>query len=172
MKEELRSKYKLIRKNISDKTLKDKLIFDKIISNEKVIESKLILIYVSLKEEVDTINLIKYFLGKKLIAVPKVIGSQIKFYIIESMDDLKKGYFNVYEPVTNNEVKSLESAVSITPGICFSKYNDRIGYGKGFYDRFYLDNKVYKIGICYKECLINENFGEENDIKVDTVITN
>ena len=88
------------------------------------------------------------------------------------MDDLKKGYFNVYEPVTNNEVKSLESAVSITPGICFSKYNDRIGYGKGFYDRFYLDNKVYKIGICYKECLINENFGEENDIKVDTVITN
>ena len=32
--------------------------------------------------------------------------------------------------------------------------------------------KVYKIGVCYKECLINENFGEENDIKVDTVITN
>ena len=65
MKEELRSKYKLIRKNITDKAFKDKLIFDKIISNEKVIESKLILIYVSLKEEVDTINLIKYFLYLK-----------------------------------------------------------------------------------------------------------
>lgn len=171
MKEELRSKYKLIRKNITDKAFKDKLIFDKIISNEKVIESKLILIYVSLEDEVDTINLIKYFLGKKSVAVPKVVGNQIKFYIIKSINDLKKGYFNIYEPVTNNEVNSFRNAVSITPGICFSKYNDRIGYGKGFYDRFYLDNKVYKIGVCYKECLINENFGEELDIKVDIVIT-
>ena len=119
----------------------------------------------------DTINLIKYFLGKKCIAVPKVVGNQIKFYIIKSMDELEKGNFSVYEPITNNEVKSFENAVSITPGICFSKYNDRIGYGKGFYDRFYLDNKVYKIGVCYKECLINENFGEELDIKVDIVIT-
>lgn len=171
MKEELRRKYKLIRNNISDKNLKDKLIFDKVINNKEVIESKLILIYVSLEEEVDTINLIKYFLGKKSVAVPKVVGNQIKFYLIKSMDELEKGNFSVYEPITNNEVKSFENAVSITPGICFSKYNDRIGYGKGFYDRFYLDNKVYKIGICYKECLINEEFGEGLDIKVDAVIT-
>lgn len=171
MKEEVRSKYKLIRKNINDKGFKDGLIFNKVISNEKVINSKLILIYVSLEEEVDTINLIKYFLGKKLIGVPKVVDGEIKFYVINSLDELKKGYFNVYEPITNEEVKDFEGVVSITPGICFSKYNDRIGYGRGFYDRFYLNHKVYKIGICYKECLINEEVKEENDVKVDEVIT-
>ncbi len=155
MKQELRNKYRNIRKNITLKKLKDFIIFLKLITNKKVIKSKIILTYVSTKEEIDTILLIKYFLNKKIIATPKVENNIINFYIIESLSDLKIGKYNILEPTTNKKITNFKECICITPGICFSKDKYRIGYGKGYYDKFFTKNKVYSIGLCYKQCLID-----------------
>ena len=61
--------------------------------------------------------------------------------------------------------------MSITPGVCYTKDGYRIGYGGGYYDRFYKENNVYKIGLCYMECLISDKFMNEYDQKVDEIIT-
>lgn len=171
MKNELRSKYLEIRRNILDKNNKDNIIYHKVIHNEKVKLAKTILIYVSKEDEVDTINLIKYFLTCKKVAVPKIENNEIEFYYINSINDLKPGYFHVLEPISNNKVKDYQDMLSITPGICFSKLGYRIGYGKGFYDRFYQKNHVYSLGLCYKECLVNNSYHDSYDQKVDEVIT-
>lgn len=171
MKDELRSKYKIIRRNIKDKSLKDRAIFDKVISNDKVVSSKVVLIYVSLSDEVDTFGLIDHLLKSKRVAVPKIVNGEMRFYFISSFDDLEKGYFGVLEPTTCDEVLNFSECTSITPGICFSKSGYRVGYGKGFYDRFYNEHNVYKIGICYKECLVDLDFNDCYDVKVDEVIT-
>ena len=172
MKEELRQKYLLIRKNIKNKDTKDKAIYNKVINNSKIKSSNLILIYVSKKEEVDTINIINYFLKSKQIAVPKIENNIMNFYYIKSLNDLKKGSFNVLEPNTKDKVTDFNNCISITPGICFSKDNYRIGYGKGYYDKFYEDNNIYSIGLCYKECLLNSIPKDKGDIPVNEIITN
>ena len=172
MKESLREKYKIIRKNIIDKTNKDNQIYEKVISNNKVINSKKILIYVSLNDEVDTLKLIKYFLTNKEVAVPKIENGIMNFYYINSLTDLKKGLYNILEPQTKRIVTDFTNSIIITPGICFDIFNYRIGYGKGYYDKFFKKhNNTYKIGLCYDECLIDNTYNDSYDIPVDEVIT-
>ncbi|MGM9877126.1 MAG: 5-formyltetrahydrofolate cyclo-ligase [Bacilli bacterium] len=59
----------------------------------------------------------------------------------------------------------------MVPGICFDKDNNRIGYGKGFYDRFLKDKDIYTIGITYTQCIIDNIPYEINDIKLNKVLT-
>lgn len=171
MKNELRKEYLLIRSNIKNKKDLDNKIYKKVINNEMVKKANTILIYVSLKEEIDTINLIKYFLNKKMVGVPKIVNNEMKFYYIKNINELKKGYFNILEPITNNEVTDFYDTVSITPGVCFDTNLFRIGYGKGFYDKFYHEHNVYKIGLCYKCCIVKNVFHNDFDEKVNEVIT-
>ena len=172
MKHELRKKYLNIRKTINDRNSKDKIIFDKVINNKYIIECDLVLIYVSYNNEVDTINLINYFLDKnKRVAVPKIDNDIINFYYINSINDLKKGYFGILEPVSKNIVNNYSNSVSITPGICFDKLGYRLGYGKGFYDKFFSEHDIYKIGLCYKECLVDEIEIDKYDVAVNEVIS-
>ena len=162
----------MIRKNILDRDIKNKKILDKIINLRAVKEASVILTYVSTDDEVDTIELIKYLLkDNRLVAVPRVDESSMNFYFIKSLDDLTKGYMNIYEPIGADMVKSFSKAISITPGICYSNDGYRIGYGKGFYDRFYSKNRVYSIGLCYSECLTSEKFNDLYDVAVDEIIT-
>ena len=172
MKDEYRKKYLEIRRNIKNKEMLDKNIYMQVINNKHVKESKLIIIYVSLINEIDTFNIIKYFLDiHKQVAVPKIENKKMNFYYITSINELKEGYFHVLEPITNNEVVNFNNCVSITPGICFDKNMYRLGYGKGFYDKFYqkYDN-IYKIGLCYKECFLDFVPHDNYDIKVDEII--
>ncbi len=163
----------LLRKDISGKKEKDSIIFDRVISNDKVILADTILIYVSLKDEVDTRRLINYFLEfDKKVAVCKVLGKEMKFYYISSFDDLALGYKNILEPKKYCvEVSDFSSSISITPGICFNRAGYRIGYGSGYYDRFYNEVSLYKIGLCYKEFLIDDEFNDVYDVAVDEIIT-
>ncbi|MGN1358706.1 MAG: 5-formyltetrahydrofolate cyclo-ligase, partial [Bacilli bacterium] len=61
--------------------------------------------------------------------------------------------------------------ICITPGICFSKDKYRIGYGKGYYDRFIKENHLYQIGLCYQACLLDKIPHDYYDQKVDEIIT-
>ena len=172
MKNELRKYYKDVRNKIEDKDIKDNKIQDKLMNNKYIKDSKLILVYVSFNNEVDTINLIKYFLKDKLIAVPRIDNDMMNFYYIKSLSELKNGKYNILEPVTNNMVNDFTSCVSITPGVCFSRDLYRIGYGKGFYDKFYSEHReIYKIGLTYDECIIDNFNIDLYDQKLDLVIT-
>ena len=172
MKRSLRKKYLLIRDNIDERNVKNEIIFNKVINNEMIRKAKLILIYVSFNREVDTINLINYFLNHNyLLAVPKIENNIMNFYYINSLDDLNKGYYNILEPTTNKMVKDFNDAVCITPGVCFSRDGYRIGYGKGFYDKFFSVHNVYAIGLCYQDCLINNIPYDIYDKRVNDIIT-
>lgn len=174
MKKDLRKKYLNIRKNILEKDKKDEAIFRKVIEEAVVKEAKTILIYVSLDDEVDTKKLIAYFLTEGFkVAVPRVDGKMMRFYYIESFNDLENGYKNILEPTRNCIlVLDFDKSICITPGICFNKKGYRIGYGAGYYDRFLADKSIMSIGLCYKECLIEENFNDKFDVPVNKIITN
>lgn len=174
-KEFLREKYLKIRKNINelDRERYNNSIFTKIVNLEEYKQSKLLLVYVSLKDEVDTFKLIEHSLeiGKR-VAVPKCINNDIEFFYIESLNELEKGKFNILEPKANKKVKDFDNSVCIIPGVTFDKEMSRIGYGKGFYDRFLKNYCGIKIGLAYRECICEKIDNEINDVKIDKIITN
>ena len=171
-KAKLRSICKEKRKHIENKIEKEKTIAKKILNHEKVKKTNNILIYVSMDIEVATIELIKeLFKLNKNIYVPKVIGKNIKFYKIDSLNELKISKLGILEPITNIEYTNNNDSVCIIPGLMFSKNNNRLGYGGGYYDRFLKNCNTYKIGICFKEFLVDNLEAEKHDIKMNEVIT-
>lgn len=174
-KEILREEYLKIRKNINelDREKYNNSIFTKVINLEEYKQSKLVLVYVSLKDEVDTFKLIEHSLeiGKR-VAVPKCIKNDIEFFYIESLNELEKGKFDILEPKTNKKVEDFASSICIIPGIAFDKEMSRIGYGKGFYDRFLKNYCGIKIGLAYRECICEKIDNDINDVKIDKIITN
>lgn len=170
-KEFLRKKYKEKRDNIKNKVTKDNLIYQKVINNKDILSSKTLLIYISINSEVDTIKIINYFLNTKNIAVPKIIDNNMYFCYVTNLNDLTPGKYNIPEPTNENIVTDFDNAICIVPGICYDKENYRIGYGKGYYDRFLSKNKIKTIGLCYKECMIEKIDNDKYDYKIDEVIT-
>lgn len=170
-KEFLRKKYKEKRDNIKNKVTKDNLIYQKVINNKDILSSKTLLIYISINSEVDTIKIINYFLNTKNIAVPKIIDNDMFFCYVTNLNDLTPGKYNIPEPTNENIVTDFDNAICIVPGICYDKENYRIGYGKGYYDRFLSKNKIKTIGLCYKECMIEKIDNDKYDYKIDEVIT-
>ena len=170
-KEFLRKKYKEKRDNIKNKVTKDNLIYQKVINNKDILSSKTLLIYISINSEVDTIKIINYFLNTKNIAVPKIIDNNMYFCYITNLNDLTPGKYNIPEPTNENIVTDFDNAICIVPGICYDKKNYRVGYGKGYYDKFLSKNKIKTIGLCYKECMIEKIDNDKYDYKIDEVIT-
>ena len=171
-KQILRNKYKEIRKNIPNREEQDNIIFNKVINLEEYKQSDLILIYVSFKDEVDTNKLIKHSLENgKQIAVPKCERDDIVFYHINSLEDLGEGCFGILEPKTNKIVHNFDNSICIIPGVAFDKQKNRIGYGRGFYDRFLENYNGIKIGLTYKECICERIDVACNDIKMDKTIS-
>lgn len=170
-KEFLRKKYKEKRDNIKNKVTKDNLIYQKVINNKDILFSKTLLIYISINSEVDTIKIINYFLNTKNIAVPKIIDNNMFFCYVTNLNDLTPGKYNIPEPTNENIVTDFDNAICIVPGICYDKENYRVGYGKGYYDRFLSKNKIKTIGLCYKECMIEKIDNDKYDYKIDEVIT-
>lgn len=170
-KEFLRKKYKEKRDNIKNKVTKDNLIYQKVINNKDILSSKTLLIYISINSEVDTIKIINYFLNTKNIAVPKIIDNNMFFCYVTNLNDLTPEKYNIPEPTNENIVTDFDNAICIVPGICYDKENYRIGYGKGYYDRFLSKNKIKTIGLCYKECMIEKIDNDKYDYKIDEVIT-
>lgn len=170
-KEFLRKKYKEKRDNIKNKVTKDNLIYQKVINNKDILSSKTLLIYISINSEVDTTKIINYFLNTKNIAVPKIIDNDMFFCYVTNLNELTPGKYNIPEPTNENIVTDFDNAICIVPGICYDKKNYRVGYGKGYYDRFLSKNKIKTIGLCYKECMIEKINNDKYDYKIDEVIT-
>ena len=156
----LRKKYKKIRKNMSlkQKQLMDDRILRKLIILDKYIKSKTIFIYVSKDTEVSTYEIMKAaWKMKKRVAVPKcdTLNKSMDFYYINSIDELERGHFGLYEPIEakSNIVDDLTEGLCVVPGVSFDGSGYRLGYGHGYYDRFLPRFKGYIVGICYSNCI-------------------
>lgn len=175
-KKTLRKKYLEIRQRIKDKVQKSKMIFEKIIQEKEYQNAKVIALYKNLKSEVDTSELIKYSVNQgKLVCLPKVVGEEIKFYQISKTEEFIKSKFGVEEPEENpeKEIKKNKIDLVIVPGVCFDTRKNRLGFGKGYYDRFLTGTNLKTVGICFEEQILKDCFlpVEENDVKMQKVLT-
>ena len=130
------------------KSTLDESILRTFLSLSDVKNSEKICVYLSIRDEVDTFRMIDELLnlGKQLYA-PVVIGDSMVAKSFSSLDELKIGAFNILEP--QGHVCSVDQFdIVVVPMVAFNSNLARIGYGKGYYDRF-LTEKVKKIGLAY-----------------------
>ena len=139
-------------------------------------QCKIMFVYVSKEIEVDTHILIQTALrdGKK-VAVPRCVPDSrlMEFFYIQSMDELKPGAFGVLEPVPDKAklVTAYEGALCVVPGLCFDAQGYRLGYGKGYYDRFMSSFEGFSVGMCYSGCVQWRLPHGQFDRSVDLLIT-
>ena len=168
-KDKLRKEYLEKRKSLKN-PLSDMIIYNKVIRGISRFDK--VLVYVSKDSEIDTISIIEYCLHNNIkVAVPKCVKNEIIFYYINSLDELSLSKFNILEPNNRRVVRGYKRSICITPGIVFDEKGNRIGYGKGYYDRFFAKYDGCKIGITYKDLLIKKLPHETYDIPVDYIIT-
>ncbi len=134
--------------------------------------SKVIFCYVSAHSEVGTHTLIEELLKEKQVVVPYCTdkcGNMLAVKI-NSPDDLTLGSFGILEPKNPIPFSKEEIDFVIVPGIAFDKEGFRLGYGKGYYDRFLCDISPYKLGVCQKEFYVGTLPHSKYDIKMDSVM--
>ena len=86
------------------------------------------------------------------------------------MEDLKEGKFKIPEPESPEEFPKEKIDFVIVPGVAFDKNGYRLGFGKGYYDRFLEGITPFKLGVCQREFFLEEIPHGKFDVKMDDVL--
>ena len=177
MKNKIRKEILALRKKLPEKVVEKNSneIIRKTRQHPVYLNAELILAYIDTNGEVQTKKLIEdaWNQGKK-VAVPKVQGDIMHFYLIESYDQLVPGDFGIQEPKEDCwKIEELtDNTLVIMPGVAFDRAGNRIGYGKGYYDKYFGQYPdIYKIAIAFEMQIIESIPADEYDVSADEVIT-
>ena len=168
---------------VKERNMGNLLVTEAVLGHQWFYRADNFLCFVPYGSEIDTIPLITEALrmGKKVF-VPKVEGDVMQFYRIQNLSELSEGYKGILEPTNtldstcykeDERLSKGESVLMIMPGVCFDRYRNRIGYGKGFYDKYLSDKPLlatYTIAVGYACQLFDELPTQENDIRPYQVI--
>lgn len=181
-KQEIRSKHLALRDELSnnDRTSKSNQILELLKKEEAFLKARIVLPYMDYRSEVMTTELVKELLAdvSKRVFVPKVEGMDIQFYEITSLLELTAGYQGIREPAKDSRKLFSQQTLKegncllIMPGAVFDRNRERLGYGKGFYDRFVQRfPEIPRAGLAFS-CQIAAKIPVENhDKKADFVVT-
>lgn len=180
-KQAIRTRYLGIRNGLSysEREQKSREIWKLLKEDETFQKAQAVLVYMDYRSEVMTTGLVEELLseGGKKVYAPKVDGMNILFYEITSMEDLQPGYQGIREPVEKEErlydsKMAGKDGIILVPGAVFDRQRSRMGYGKGFYDRFLSKNPgLFSAALAF-ECQIARKIPvEPHDIKLDMIVT-
>ena len=171
-KKDIRLQMRAAKKNISieHKVKLSELIFEHIEKIPQFIEARTILLYAALSDEVQTELFISKWFGKKNIVLPVVDGENLllKEY---NPQTVAKGYQSIMEPQSGCAIDAANIEFAIIPGVSFDRQNNRLGRGKGFYDRFLSEVKCMTIGVGFEVQIVDKLPIESFDKPMDAVVT-
>lgn len=184
-KREIRKRILKIRDELDDKERErgTLLMTERILGHQWFYRSEIILGFASYGSEIGTWELLREALrlGKR-VYLPKVAGegeqARMFFFRIMGLEELKTGYRGIPEPEGDSEEyiyreDEADHTLMLMPGAAFDPYRNRIGYGKGFYDRFLADKEALRlrtIAVGYRCQLVDEIPAEERDVRPYQVI--
>ena len=167
----LRKEIKNKRLNLTKNEVKNysKLIENNLFSLSFLSKKTNFFIYNSIKNEVDTSQIISRLKAlNKVISYPVIIGENM-LSVVPQTSEFERKNFGVLEP--KNYVETNEVEVAIIPLLLCDKNKNRVGYGKGFYDRYLQGKTIIKIGLCYDFQVINSLNPNPWDVPLDYIIT-
>lgn len=129
-----------------------------------------ILMYHSLPDELSTISFLRKWKDRKHFFLPRVNGVDLEILPYEETR-LELGSFQIEEPTGDNLADVNDMDLLVIPAVAYDRRGNRLGRGKGFYDRLLSSSKATKIGVGYEFQLFDELPVEPHDIPMDMVIT-
>ena len=177
VKKKLRNQYKQYRLSLPAdvKADYDNRICEALMHMMSFRYSDTILMYAPLEGEIDIMPVAEtaLVLGKK-VAFPRCVEDprNLDFKYVKSLDELRSGSYSIAEPSEDMEsVEDYSKSICIIPGIVFDQEGYRVGYGKGYYDRFLAVYDGTKFGLAYSECILDEVPRGRFDRHVDILIS-
>jgi len=165
-KQELRAEAKALRKSLKDKE-RDERIASAFFASP-LLNHQSFFVYLSFGSEAGTELLVSGLLSRgKTVCVPRTEGE--KMFAVPYSAELEKSKFGTFEP-THGEDMPCE--VALVPLLFADRRGVRLGYGGGFYDRYFAEHKdTVKAGVCYEGQIKEALWGEEHDIPLDYLLT-
>lgn len=158
--------------SVSQEARWDDRICLKLLELEEINRAFCIYCYASMRHEAGTWKFMEHLLKQgKCVAVPKVSGKNLDFYIITGKSDLEEGTMGIMEPKATCIKINDTQAPMVVPGIAFDKNKNRLGYGGGYYDRFIEKEPDHKrIAIAYDFQIFDRIPADPHDKTVDMII--
>jgi 5-formyltetrahydrofolate cyclo-ligase len=174
-KKQLRTELKQRRSKLSEssRSKKSQQIIQFLHEFDEFNQAKSLFCYISYLSEVETNSLISGILEQNLaLSVPKIMGETEMLAIpLTDLSDLEPDKMGILTP-ESSLATSDSFDIAITPGVGFTVRGERLGYGRGYYDRWFSKNKVkIKIGIAFEVQIVRELPLEETDMPLDILIT-
>lgn len=151
-----------------DKAAED--VFGMLENTAAFLLAKNILMYHSLPDELPTHAFLKKWKNRKRFYLPRVNGVNLEILPFDE-SRLELGAFHIEEPIGDEIVSADDIELIIVPAVAYDRKGNRLGRGKGFYDRLLATTKALKIGVGYEFQLFEELPVEDHDIPMDMVIT-
>ena len=171
-KKELRTLIKTLKKQHTKEQLEaqSEAIMTKLERHPNFMKAHKVMLYNALPDEVQTLAFLEKWHLKKQIILPTVVGDDIIPVEYAKDTDFAVGDFNILEP--QNEPYRGDFDLIVVPGVAFDREGNRLGRGRGYYDRFLSQHlEVKRIGICFDFQLVDEVPAEPFDIRMDEVIS-
>lgn len=171
-KNEIRRKIKALRQMLSEmeKRSAAEEVFERLENTAAFIMADKILMYHSLPDELFTHAFLGKWAGKKRFYLPRVNGVNLEILPYDETR-LELGSFHIEEPTGNETVNPEDIELMVIPAVAYDRRGNRLGRGKGFYDRLLKNSKATKVGVGYEFQLVDEVPTEPHDVAVDIIIT-
>ncbi len=171
-KKEIRERIKQLKTSISkaEKDFAADNVFSTLFGIDEWENARKILFYYSLPDELQTAKYLDIASKSKDTYLPRVNGDILELIKYEP-HSIDVGAFNIFEPTSDKKININDIDISIVPAVAFDMFGNRIGRGRGFYDRLLINTNVLKIGIAYDFQLLEHLPIEQHDIKMDMIIT-
>lgn len=171
-KSEIRRKVNAMRRMLSESERMSAAeeVFARLEQTAAFLMADKVLMYHSLPDELSTHCFLKKWGGRKHFYLPRVNGVNLDILPYDE-SRLELGSFHIEEPAGDNLADPREIEVIVVPAVAYDKRGNRLGRGKGFYDRLLAEAKATKIGIGYDFQLLDELPVDPHDVPMDMIIT-
>jgi len=172
-KNDIRSRIKARKSLLSDAEKKNaaQKVFSRLEQSAAFLLADNVLLYHSLPDELSTIEFLQKWQGRKHFYLPRVNGVNLDILPYDQ-SRMALGAFHIEEPTGDDTVDISRIELIVVPGIAYDRLGNRVGRGKGYYDRLLSSSKATRIGVGYDFQLIEEDIpAEAHDVTVDIVIT-
>ena len=136
------------------------------------VQARTVLLYHSLPDEVFTHAFIDRWCVEKEIVLPTVVGDDLELHLYTGPECLSLGNYGILEPSGELFTDFDRITLAVIPGMAFDLQGNRLGRGKGYYDRLLPRlSHAYKLGLCFPFQILDEEIPHEpHDCRVDTVL--
>ncbi|MDA3890397.1 MAG: 5-formyltetrahydrofolate cyclo-ligase [Salinivirgaceae bacterium] len=156
---------------IEDKMAQSEAIFKKVEQLTEFTNAKVVMLYWSMYDEVSTHAFIDKWGQTKTILLPMVDGNRLRIKQYVGSQSMQKGeLFDIPEPTGTDYTNTSAIDLIIVPGVAFDKNNNRIGRGRGYYDKLLENSKAIKLGVCFDYQFFDDIPIEKHDLPMNKII--